>query len=137
MINNKQIIDLILNHFPDLLAVYIFGSQTSNESLAKSDVDIAILLSIKEYMQTKPIYFYNVYFELESVLNIEVDLINLRQVNTVLQKEVIETGNRIYCSDYIACDLFETHVYSSYQKLNEERADIINDIIKSGRILAI
>ena len=65
-----------------------------------------------------------------------MDLINLLQVNTVLQKEVFQSGHRIYCSDEFACDLFETHAYSAYQKLNQERADIINEIIKSGRVLA-
>ncbi len=137
MINHKQVIDILLRYFPNLQAVYIFGSQTSDECLAKSDVDIAILLSVKECMPANSIYLYNLRFELGSVLSKDVDLINLRRINTVLQKEIIETGNRIYCSDEFVCDLFETHVYSAYQKLNQERADILNDIIKSGRVLDI
>ena len=62
---------------------------------------------------------------------------DLRMVNTVLQHEIIQTGRIIYMKDEYTIDLFEMIVMSLYQKLNEERAGILKEIYKSGRILNV
>ena len=74
---------------------------------------------------------------LMDVLKKDVDLVNLRRVNTVLQHEIIQTGRIIYMKDEYTIDLFEMIVMSLYQKLNEERAGILKEIYKSGRILNV
>ncbi len=74
-------------------------------------------------------------FDLEAELGRTVDLVNLREVNTVFQKEIIVDGRRIRCIDRFAADEFEMLTISYYQKLNEERADILAAIVKQGRIL--
>ena len=38
MINHKQVTELLLKYFPDLQAVYIFGSQSFSENPTNSDV---------------------------------------------------------------------------------------------------
>jgi uncharacterized protein len=53
-----------------------------------------------------------------------VDLINLRETNTVFQNEIITEGRLICMTDESATDAFEMNVMSAYQKLNEERAGI-------------
>jgi uncharacterized protein len=65
-----------------------------------------------------------------------VDLINLRQVSTVLQKEVIAADRRIYLADEYAAAEFEMLTLSYYQKLNKERATIIRDALATGRFIA-
>jgi hypothetical protein len=60
-------------------------------------------------------------------------LINLRQVPTVFQKEVILTVRRIYCADLYATEEFEMLVLSYYLKLNEERAEVLSEGLRSGR----
>jgi uncharacterized protein len=72
---------------------------------------------------------------LENVLKKTVDLINLRTVNTVFQNEIIQQGRIIYQQNERIVDEFEMQVMSFYQKLNEERAGILEDILASGRIL--
>lgn len=64
----------------------------------------------------------------------EVDLVNLRRVSTVLQKEIIMAGRRIFCADVYGADEFEMVRLSLYQKLNEERAAILAEARKSGRL---
>jgi hypothetical protein len=56
-------------------------------------------------------------------------------VNTVFQNEIIQEGRVIYRQNEYAVDEFEMNVVSFYQKLNEERAGILEDILKTGRIL--
>jgi hypothetical protein len=72
---------------------------------------------------------------LENVLKRTVDLINLRTAHTVFQNEIIQQGRIIYQQNERAVDEFEMQVMSSYQKLNEERAGILEDILETGRIL--
>lgn len=40
---------------------------------------------------------------------------------------------RIYCGDLYAADEFEMLVLSFYQKLNEERAEVLAEGLRSGR----
>ena len=72
-------------------------------------------------------------FDLETLLGKEVDLINLRRVPTVLQKEVVVADCRIYAGNEFAAEEFEMLTLSYYQKLNEERAEIVADAISGGR----
>lgn len=42
-------------------------------------------------------------------------------------------GERIYCSDQYETEEFEMLTFSFYQKLNEERKDIIHALYKTGK----
>ena len=66
-------------------------------------------------------------------MNKDVDLINLRLAPTVLQKEIIMNGERLFQSTGTAADEFEMLVLSLYQKLNEERAGILTEGLRSGK----
>jgi len=63
----------------------------------------------------------------------DVDLINLRRVSTVFQKEIVLAERRIFCADHYAADEFEMLVLSLYHKLNEERAELMAEGLSSGR----
>jgi len=132
----QDIISILTKHFTELQAVYLFGSLAAREEHPGSDVDTAVLLSPEQSRKSGAAYFFNLRCDLEKVLNKNVDLVNLRMVNTVLQKEVIANGERIYCRDEYAAEQFEMLVYSAYQKLCQERADIVEDVLKSGKVLA-
>lgn len=133
----QQIISILREHFAGLQAAYLFGSQADHTGHPDSDVDIAILLSPEQSRQVSQAYLFQVRLELEKISQKNVDLINLRTANTVLQKEVIATGVRIYCSDEYAAELFEMLAFSAYQKLNQERADILQEIFSSSRVLTV
>lgn len=135
MVDKKNVINILTEYFPDVQAVYIFGSMETQDERGTSDVDIALLLPPDTARQVGSLAVHDVRFELESVLGRDVDLINLRLVNTVLQKEIVTTGRRVFCAqDGYATELFEMLTLSLYQKLNEERADIVQEIMNSGRV---
>ena len=132
---NKQdeIIRLILEYYPDTQAVYLFGSQAAGQEWPESDVDIAVLLSSAEAKKIGSLLISDLRFDLETLLGKEIDLINLRRVPTVLQKEVIAADSRIYEGDRFAAEEFEMLTLSYYQKLNEERAQILAEALAGGR----
>lgn len=130
---NKQIIRTILTHYPQVQAVYLFGSYGTEVERPSSDVDIALLLPPKEAKVVGSLLLSDLHLVLAELLGKEVDLVNLRQVSTVFQKEIVMTGERIYCADAYAADEFEMLTLSYYQKLNEERREILAAFAESGR----
>ncbi len=127
------IIHTVLAHYPTAQAIYLFGTYGTPDEWPNSDVDIALLLPPEEAKRAGHMALGNAHVALERLLGKDVDLINLRQVSTVFQKEIIMAERRIYCADAYAADEFEMLVLSYYQKLNEERADVLAEGLRSGR----
>jgi len=121
------IIRTVLEHYPDTQAIYLFGSYGTEQEWPDSDVDIAVLLPPEEAKKAGLLQMSDLRFDLETLLGKEVDLINLRRVPTVLQKEVVVADCRIYVGNEFATEEFEMLTFSYYQKLNEERAEIVAD----------
>ncbi|CAN5730634.1 hypothetical protein BH20ACT11_BH20ACT11_16830 [soil metagenome] len=72
--------------------------------------------------------------ELASRAGRDVDVVDLARASTVMRAQVVHEGERLYCADGTACDTFEDYVYSSYARLNEERREILRDILSRGRV---
>ncbi len=113
-----------------LLAVYLYGSFAKGVACPDSDIDLALLAQAP----LPPGVLAELASELMDLCGRAVDLVDLRQVPTVLRMQVITTGRRLWCRDRSACELFETHVLSDYVDLNERRAGILEDIRRRGSI---
>lgn len=120
----------LLSKFPELIAVYRFGSYGTEYERPESDLDLAVYagggLPTVELWRTAQ--------GLASRAGLEVDVVDLARASTVMRAKVISEGERIYCSDKTACDTFEDYVYSSYARLNEERREILRDILSRGSV---
>jgi predicted nucleotidyltransferase len=132
----EKIIKTILAHYPQTQAIYLFGSYGTAAEWPDSDVDIALLLPPEQAKAEKSLLLSQCRFDLEDALHKEVDLLNARQVATVFQKEII-SGDCIYNGDPYAVAEFEMLVISYYQKLNEERRDIMAEFQRTGRAYAV
>lgn len=108
-----------------LQGIVLYGSQATGHATAGSDIDLAVLIS----GQTSQQLLWDKAQELACHFGKDVDLIDLKDATTVLQKEVFQNGVWLVRIDEMACDLFETHVVSKYQQLQEERREIINDLL--------
>jgi uncharacterized protein len=124
---------IVLQHYPSAQGIYLFGSFQTEDEWPDSDVDIAVLLPPEESKKAGSLAMSALRFALESALAKDVDVINLRRVPTVLQKEVVIADRRIYTGDLYGAEEFEMLALSFYQKLNEERAGIIEGALKDGR----
>jgi predicted nucleotidyltransferase len=123
----------VLQCYPGAQAIYLFGSYGTEDEWPESDVDVAVLLAPDESKKAGSMVMSELALVLQSLLKKDVDLINLRRVSTVLQKEIVVADRRIYTGDLYATDEFEMLTLSNYQKLNEERAGIIGSALADGR----
>jgi predicted nucleotidyltransferase len=126
----QQITETLDHLFPDIQAIYLFGSMVEGIKHPGSDVDVAVLAR----GLITPEICWELAQKLALVLKSDVDLIDLRQATTVMQKEVVTKGKRILCRDLIAVELFEAFVFSSYARLNEERGEILASVLENGSV---
>ncbi len=133
VIEQDAIIHTVLRHYADTQAIYLFGSYGTDNEWPDSDVDIALLLPPKQARAVRLLAMSPLCSELGSLLKKSVDLINLREVSTVFQKEIIAADRRIHTGNAYAAEEFEMLVLSFYQKLSEERAGILAEGLRSGR----
>lgn len=127
--NFQPLIAEILAEWPDLMAIYAFGSQVSGHAHDHSDLDLAVLL--KGYID--PLKLFDVASKLAEKINCEVDLIDLRAASTVMQFQVIYYGQRLYGQN-LDIDLFELAVISEKTSFDESRILLLNDIKQRGTI---
>jgi len=131
------IVRTVLEHYPTTQAIYLFGTHDTADEWPDSDVDIAILLPPKEAPQRPQLMLTPCHYALSDALGKPVDLLNARQVSTVFQKEIIQSGRRLYCADDNAVAEFEMLTLSYYQKLNQERKAILKAFHETGRAYAV
>ena len=124
MSSPDQIISILRESLPDLIAVYRFGSVVTRTTNRESDLDLAVLCGKPLSAQTR----FSLAGELVIACGRPVDLIDLSSASTVICAQVVSTGERLFCADRIRCDLFEGITLSSYARLNEERSEILRDI---------
>ena len=114
-----------------LEAVYLFGSFSEGTQTDSSDVDIALLFS-KPVSKLRILAGSDLQLELSRALGRSIDLVDLRSVSTVFQNEIIGSGERLLTFNEFSVDEFEMLTLSFYQKLNEERKEILEEFMKSG-----
>ena len=97
--------------------VYIFGSRVSGNLSDQSDYDLAL----KGSKPIDRISLFNLKVELESLLDSDVDLLDLAECDTVTAYEIIRSGVVIYRSSEEAKHIFEMYAVGDYCRFNEER----------------
>jgi predicted nucleotidyltransferase len=126
-INHKAIVNTLREQIPHLLAVYAFGSRIQGTSHKESDLDLAVL--VEGYAD--PYQLFDVAGQLSDVAHCSVDLLDLRAASTVMQFQILTTGQRWWNKNTQA-DLFEIAILSEKLSLDTARAGLLMDIQKSG-----
>lgn len=114
---------------PDLLAIYAFGSRIQGTARLDSDLDLAVLVA----GYTDPLILFEVANELADVAGYAVDLLDLRAASTVMQYQIITTGERWWTLDMQAA-LFEAFILSEKTALDVARAGLLADIRRRGTV---
>jgi uncharacterized protein len=127
------IVKTVLHFYPDIEAIYLFGSAKTDDEWPESDVDIALLFPHYQAKLIENLPFSECNTALTNILKKEIDLINLRLVSMVFQFQIITTGRLIYTGSENAISEYEMLTISSYQKLNEERQDILQEFYSTKR----
>lgn len=117
--------------FPEVFAIYAFGSQVLGTAGPQSDLDLAVL--VPGY--APPAQLWDVGGALADVAHCPVDLVDLRAASTVMQYQIITTGRKLWSAGPQA-GLYECFILSEKTDLDAARAGLLADIKISGHIYA-
>jgi len=123
-INKKIITDYLKSKIQSLQAVIIFGSYASNLENRYSDIDIAFLSSKK----VSNIQRWELQEELASILDKDVDLVDIESASDVFKFQIASEGIVIYSSNSKDIELYLDKIYTIYLQLNDDRKAILEDI---------
>ena len=106
--------------------IIIFGSYAKGTAREDSDIDLGyyavdLLSSYERFILAG---------ELAQVAKREVDLVNIREVDTVFAMQIFSTGKLISCRDENEFLKQRMRAFSMYIDLNQQRADILQSIQK-------
>ena len=119
-------------HLPGLWAVYLHGSRARGDARPDSDWDFAVVGPRRFSWEA----LWRARLALAEALEPDdVDLVDMRVAPLILCLQAITEGKRLFCADPLACKLYEDSVFSDWAQLNEERAEILEDIHARGSIL--
>jgi predicted nucleotidyltransferase len=125
----RRIVQTLQQALPELMAVYGFGSRIQGTATPDSDWDVAVLVPGR----VEPVKLWTLAQDLADIVGSPVDLVDLRAASTILQYQVITTGERWWARDSGA-DLYETVILSEKTALDEARAGLLRDILREGRV---
>lgn len=129
MINRQAVLELLQRRVPDLLAIYVFGSRSQGTARPDSDLDLAVLVA----GYADPLALWALSGDLADLAGCPVDLLDLRAASTVMQYQIITTGQRCWAKDAQAA-LYEAAILSQKTALDTARAGLLDDIEKRGTV---
>lgn len=124
-----EIIRHLRQTIPKLLAIYVFGSQLHGTADKNSDLDLAIL--VEGYSDA--IQLWEIGSQLADITGCPIDLLDLRHASTVMQYQIITTGQRWWQKDAQAA-LYEAAILSDKTELDRARAPLLNEIYQRGKV---
>ena len=127
--NRQPIVDMLLARVPNLLAVYAFGSRVQGGAGSQSDLDVAVLVA----GYAEPLALWGLSGDLADLAGCPVDLLDLRAASTVMQHQILTTGERWWAGDGQAA-LYEAAIMSEKTELDTARAGLLGDIRKRGSV---
>ncbi len=127
---NETIKTALISLFPEIVALYVFGSAAKGELTNESDIDIA-LLSEKKIEKHRLLDAKTI---LTQKLNRDIDLIDLNSENLVFQYEILKTGKKLFSSNQLKTDQIELRLMTMYLDFQDMRKDLLTQIKQRGSI---
>lgn len=127
--NRDAIVQTLQDRVPKLLAIYAFGSRVQGTAGPESDLDLAVLVA----GYAEQVALWQLAGELAELAGCSVDLLDLRAASTVMQHQVLTSGQRWWAKDAQAA-LFEAAMLSEKTALDTARAGLLDDIQKEGKV---
>ena len=110
--------------------IILFGSFANGTEREDSDIDLA-------YFSKKRLSSYERFLlagQLALISGCEVDLVDIKHIDTVFNMQIFANGMPIYMADKNEFIRQQMRAYSMYVTLNEQRASIIKSIKERGRV---
>lgn len=110
--------------------ILLFGSFAKGTAREDSDIDLAYFSD----QQLSSYERFTLAGDLAALANCEVDLVDLKQIDTVLTMQIFSEGIPIYIKNDNEFTRQKMRAYSMYATLSEQRAAILNDIKERGSV---
>lgn len=126
----KNIIVKYLKEKLNTKFIYLYGSFAREEGREDSDIDLAIYIE-------EQLSFYDLFIianKLSSKVKRDVQIVDLRDIDTVFAAQIVGTREELYCEDEYLKDNYNMRVFKDYAKLNEERQPVLEAIERDGKI---
>ena len=115
---------------PEVIAVYLFGSQATEENKASSDVDIGILLDTKD--RTTEIEKRKQYMvDLADILRKEIHPVILNSAGEELLRQIFAKGDCILVKNQKKLSLFKMTMFSKIADFGYYRKQMQSGLIRS------
>lgn len=127
---DEAIVDIVQIQFPEIRAVYRYGSAGGVYERPDSDIDVALL-------GVKPIPHATlnaIAVQLMNVFNRDVDVVDMRTIPVTLRVQIAAEGARLFTANIAESAEYDSRAFSDYARLNEERRGILDDVRQRGRI---
>lgn len=108
----------IVSAFPEVLAIYVFGSFGTKYERADSDVDLAILTEAA----IDPVVLWDLAQKIAIDIDRDVDLIDMKNASTIFRYVIISSGTRFYTKDLLRTAFVENSYSSMYLRFKDDRA---------------
>ena len=126
----EQIIKKEMLKLNSLKMIYLYGSVLLQAFNNESDIDCAIHCNESDFKTG----LFDIKPEIELTLKRDLDLVNIKTANPDFATEIIASGKLIYTKDQLFKDKFEMRILSEYLTLEEDRAIVLENIYKTGRV---
>jgi predicted nucleotidyltransferase len=126
----QPILHLVQQRLPRVVSVYAFGSRVADHGQHandNSDLDLAVL--VEGYAD--PLILFELSGQLADQLGCSVDLLDLRAASTVMQHQILTSGQRLWAKD-VRAGLFEAAMLTEKLHLNDMRKGLVEDIQARG-----
>jgi len=129
LMNRVAIISTLQQSLPRLLAIYAFGSRVTGGASAESDLDLSVL--VEGYADV--VALWELASDVANIAGCEVDLVDLRAASTVMQYQIITSGERWWAKD-VQAGLYEVFILSEKTDLDTRRAALLTEIKAEGKV---
>ncbi|WP_432355569.1 type VII toxin-antitoxin system MntA family adenylyltransferase antitoxin [Sporosarcina sp. A2] len=108
----------------------LFGSYAKGTVREDSDIDLAYYA----VDVLSPYECFSLSGELAQIANGDVDVVNIREIDTVFAVQIFPTGKLLACHDENEYIKQRMKAYSIYAGLNEQRAEVLQRIQDRGSV---
>lgn len=129
----QEIQEKIIKHLQvelDPVFIILFGSYAKGTNREDSDIDLA-------YVSERRLTSYERFIvanELAEITGLEVDLLDIKQIDTVFTMQIFSEGIPIFIQNQSEYTRQKMRAYSMYATLSEQRAEIIEGIKERGSV---
>ncbi len=129
----KKLIPELIERFPPIEVLYLFGSNARAAESGCRDVDIGVFLDSDGYVRD-PLIDLNLGVYLQDSLGKEVDVVAMNRSSSIVQHEILRTGIRLFERNPASRAMLELNSFRDYLDVRHYQQRRFNGRLSRGVI---